>query len=124
MSSVVDPRATPIITPPLTPLQQQQSKASKLDKSEVPADIDIPDNYVSWTLKNQKERPPITWDNWWRELNYLSLAVLTITPSIAIWGAFNVPLRWETAVFSVFYYFFTGLGQFFPITDRSTFFDH
>ncbi|KAI0765152.1 delta 9-fatty acid desaturase protein [Fomes fomentarius] len=93
------------MTPP-----QDTKGTSKGDKSYVPIDIDIPDNYVAWTLKNQKPRPPISWDNWWKELNYLSLAVLTVTPAIAIYGAFNVRLRWETAVFSVFYYFFTGLG--------------
>ena len=66
---------------------------------------------MSWTLKNQKARPPITWDNWWKELNYLSLTILTVTPAIAIYGAMTVPLRWQTAVFSVFYYFVTGLGE-------------
>ncbi|KAI0360555.1 delta 9-fatty acid desaturase protein [Trametes cingulata] len=110
MSSVVDSRTTPVkeaatLTPPMTPPME-----SKGLKSDVPIDIDIPDNYVSWTLKNQKERPPIGWNNWWKELNYLSLTILTVTPSIAIWGAFHVPLMWQTAVFSVFYYFFTGLG--------------
>lgn len=114
MSSVVTSRTTPAaevatLTPPMTPPQE-----SKVDK-DVPADLNIPDNYVAWTLKNQKERPPISWDNWWKELNYLSLSVLTITPAIAIWGALNVPLRWQTAVFSVFYYFFTGLGEHFRL---------
>ncbi|TBU23654.1 delta 9-fatty acid desaturase protein [Dichomitus squalens] len=109
MSSVVS-RAAPTeeattLTPPLTP-----PAASKGVKEEEPADANIPDNYVSWTIKNQKPRPPISWDNWWKELNYLTISILTITPAIAIYGAFNVPLRWETAVFSVFYYFVTGLG--------------
>ena len=79
--------------------------------AEEPADLHVPDNYVEHTLKTQKAKPPITWDNLFSELNYLSLAILTITPSIAIYGAFNVPLRWQTAVFSVFYYFVTGLGE-------------
>ena len=110
MSSVVN-RAAPTheattLTPPLTP-----PAATKEVKEEEPADANIPDNYVSWTIKNQKPRPPITWDNWWKELNYLSLSILTITPAIAIYGALHVPLRWETAVFSVFYYFVTGLGE-------------
>lgn len=73
--------------------------------------MNIPDNYVAWTLKNQKPLPPITWDNWWKELNYLSLSILTITPMIALWGAFRVHLRWETAVWSVIYYYMTGLGE-------------
>ncbi|GBE87551.1 delta 9-fatty acid desaturase protein [Sparassis latifolia] len=92
------------ITPPLTP------KPAVKDGKEEPADINIPDNYVSWTLKNQTSRPPITWDNWWQEMNWLNLSILTITPVIALWGAFYVKLRWETFVWSVFYYYVTGLG--------------
>ena len=114
MSSVVTSRTTPTseattLTPPMTPPQSKSAKAA--DKSDVPIDIDIPDNYVSWTVKNQKARPPVSWNNWWRELNYLSLTILTVTPAIAIYGACTIPLRWETAVFSVFYYFVTGLGE-------------
>ncbi|KAH9996219.1 delta 9-fatty acid desaturase protein [Russula vinacea] len=74
--------------------------AAKLDndlrRTELPADINIPDNYVDYTLKN--------------ELNYLSLAILTITPSIALYGAFTTKLRWETAIFATVYYFLTGFG--------------
>lgn len=93
------------------PLVSSSEKPTKL-KEEAPADSNIPENYVSWTIKNQKELPPITWNNWWRELNYISCAVLTITPAIAIWGLFNIKLRWETVVFSVFYYYVTGLGEY------------
>lgn len=85
---------------------------SEKPKEETPADSNVPDNYVSWTIKNQKELPPITWNNLWKELNYISCAVLTITPAIAIWGLCNIKLRWETFVFSVFYYYVTGLGEY------------
>ena len=77
---------------------------------EEPADLHIPDNYVEYTLKNSKALPPITWNNWWKELNYLSVAILTISPSIAIYGALTTKLHPATAAFAVFYYFFTGLG--------------
>ncbi|KZT10376.1 delta 9-fatty acid desaturase protein [Laetiporus sulphureus 93-53] len=110
MSTVVETRPlspskvhpTPPLTPPL--------KMDKQLKEEVPIDMDIPDNYVAWTIKNQKPLPPVTWSSLYKELNYLSLYVLTITPAIAIWGAFHVKLRWETALWSVIYYFITGLG--------------
>ncbi len=105
MSSVVTSRTTPATEAPVDPVEKV------VRDKDAPIDIDIPDNYVSWTLKNGKERPPISWDNWWKELNYLSLSVLTITPAIAIYGAFTVPLQWQTALFSVFYYFVTGLGE-------------
>jgi len=86
----------------------------RLDKdpgqAELPADLNIPDNYVDYTLKNTKPLPPVTWDNLLKNLNYLSLAILTITPSIALYGAFTTNLRWKTAAFAIFYYFVTGLG--------------
>ena len=81
-----------------------------LREAELPADLNIPDNYVDYTLKNTKPLPPVTRNNFLKELNYLSLAILTITPSVALYGAFTTILRWETAVFAVFYYFITGFG--------------
>ncbi|GJE88813.1 delta9-fatty acid desaturase [Phanerochaete sordida] len=103
MSSVVETRKT-------SPSQNAAPKPKKAEKEEVPADINIPDNYVAWTLKSQKPRPPITWDNLLQNLQWVSLAVLTITPSIAIYGFFTHKLRWETFLWSVIYYFITGLG--------------
>ena len=91
------------------------SEAAKLDnnlrEAEIPADLNIPDNYVDYTLKNTRPLPPVTWNNWWKELNYLSLAILTIAPSISLYGAYTTKLRWETAIFAIFYYFVTGLGK-------------
>ena len=114
MSSVVTSRATPT-----TEAASVSQETKVVRDKDAPIDIDIPDNYVSWTLKNQKERPPMSWDNWWKELNYLSLSILTITPAIAIYGALTQPLRWQTAVFSVFYYFVTGLGELSWLSSRS-----
>jgi stearoyl-CoA desaturase (delta-9 desaturase) len=89
--------------------------ASRVEKdlrqAELPADFNIPDNYVDYTLKNTKPLPPITWNNVWGNINYLSLAILIMTPSIALYGAITTKLRWQTAAFSVFYYFVTGLGE-------------
>ncbi|KAF8345334.1 delta 9-fatty acid desaturase protein [Amanita rubescens] len=76
----------------------------------IPIDINIPDNYVEHTLKSTKPLPPITWDNWFKEINWLSFTILTVTPFIGIVGAYLVKLRWETFLFSIFYYYVTGLG--------------
>ncbi|EKM51759.1 uncharacterized protein PHACADRAFT_212382 [Phanerochaete carnosa HHB-10118-sp] len=103
MSSVVETRKT-------SPLQNMTPRQKDSAKEEVPADINIPDNYVAWTLKNQKPLPPVTLENLLANIQWLSLAVLTITPSIAIYGLFTHKLRWETLVWSVVYYFITGLG--------------
>lgn len=80
-------------------------------KEEEPIDLNIPDNYVQWVLKSQKALPPITWQTLSSEIKWLDLSILTITPAIALWGILNVSLRWETAVWSVIYYFITGLGK-------------
>jgi len=106
MSSVPPPGMVdkPLKSPAMS---TSHNARSALDE---PEDSHIPDNYVSWTLKNQKALPPIRWDNLLQELNWLNVSILTIPPLLTIYGLFNVRLRWETALFAVFYYFFTGLG--------------
>ncbi|KAI0728866.1 delta9-fatty acid desaturase [Fomitopsis betulina] len=79
-------------------------------KEEEPIDLNIPDNYVQWVLKSQKELPPITRQTLLSEIKWLDSSILFITPAIALWGILNVNLRWETAIWSVIYYFITGLG--------------
>lgn len=116
MSSVyprkaVNGNGTAALTPPMTP-SSSKTKASTED-SHIPADIDIPDNYVAHTLKTQKALPPISWDNWYREANWLNVAILSMTPVIGLVGAMFTKLRWETCLFSIFYYYVTGLGLFF-----------
>jgi stearoyl-CoA desaturase (delta-9 desaturase) len=81
------------------------------DPEHIPADNNIPDNYVAYTLKNQKPLPPITWDNWYKELNWLHFAILAGAPVVGFVGAYHTRLRWETAVWSVAYYYMTGLGK-------------
>ncbi|KAF7358997.1 Acyl-CoA desaturase [Mycena sanguinolenta] len=77
-----------------------------------PTDISIPEveNYVSHVLKTTKPLPPITSRNFLASLNWIAVVVLTLPPIISIIGAYTTPLRWQTAVFSVLYYFYTGLG--------------
>ncbi|KAJ6486729.1 delta 9-fatty acid desaturase protein [Mycena sanguinolenta] len=91
MSSVYRRASPPVEVPPVV----------------VPSDLE---NYVSHTLKTTKPLPPITWSNFWTELNWLNVAILTLTPLMSLVGACTTKLRWETALFSVFYYYFTGLG--------------
>ncbi len=91
-------------------LATSDSTTMKKDDT-VPIDINIPDNYVEHTLKSTKPLPPITWDNWFKEINWLSFAILTVTPFVGLVGAYLVKLRWETFLFSIFYYYVTGLGE-------------
>lgn len=80
--------------------------------AELPIDIDIPENYVSHTLKTETPLPPIELKTLHKELNYLFCAVLISTPIAGIIGACYVELQWKTAVWAVIYYFCTGLGMF------------
>ncbi|CAL1709075.1 unnamed protein product [Somion occarium] len=114
MSTVVQTRKTPPpemanITPPLTPPLKKAKLEKPNGKDELSADNNVPDNYVAWTLKHQKELPPVTLDNFVQNVNWLTCAILTLTPALAIWGAFHTKLRWETAVWSVIYYLITGI---------------
>jgi stearoyl-CoA desaturase (delta-9 desaturase) len=101
-------KASPHETDPL--LTQAEPAPSEKDPNE-PVDLNIPDNYVSHTLRNTKELPPITWDNWHKNVNYLSLTILTVTPLLALIGLFTVPIQKKTFWFSVLYYYITGLGK-------------
>ncbi|KAJ6500907.1 hypothetical protein C8R45DRAFT_1071408 [Mycena sanguinolenta] len=77
-----------------------------------PTDIVIPEveNYVSHVLKTTKPLPPITFQNLLASLNWIGVVVITLPPLISVIGAYTTPLRWQTALFSVLYYFYTGLG--------------
>ncbi|TFK22367.1 hypothetical protein FA15DRAFT_681687 [Coprinopsis marcescibilis] len=80
------------------------------DDHLVPADANIPDNYVQHTLKTTKELPPFQWSNSLNDLNFLNCFILLITPFIGLAGAMTTPLQRKTFFFSVAYYYFTGLG--------------
>jgi stearoyl-CoA desaturase (delta-9 desaturase) len=95
-----------VFTPPLTP----RPSSNKLHDTNIPIDIDIPDNYVHHVLATQKELPPITWKNFHNELQWISIIALTFTPLASLYGWFTTPLQLKTALFSIAYYYFTGLG--------------
>lgn len=83
---------------------------SEVVDSDTTVDSNIPKNLVAHILETEQPLPPITWSNWWKEINWLSFTVLTVTPIIGIIGARFTKLRWETFLFSIFYYHVTGLG--------------
>ncbi|WAQ90824.1 hypothetical protein PtA15_13A223 [Puccinia triticina] len=68
------------------------------------------DSYVQRTLRKEKPLPPITWHNFYREINVISTLALTVVPVLAIYGAFTTPLCRATLAWSIIYYYFTGLG--------------
>jgi stearoyl-CoA desaturase (Delta-9 desaturase) len=59
---------------------------------------------------------PITWDNWYKHVNWLNVYFIGAIPLIGCIAAIYTPLRIETAIWSVVYYFATGLGRFYCAT--------
>lgn len=92
------------ITPPQSP------PPAKHLETEEPSDLHIPDNYVQHTLATVPPLPPVKFKDILSELQWVSCLALTVTPALAIYGAFTTQLKWQTALFSVFWYFVTGLG--------------
>ncbi|KAH8804993.1 putative acyl-CoA desaturase [Xylogone sp. PMI_703] len=53
---------------------------------------------------------PITRSNWYKHVNWLNVTLIIFIPLAGVIGSYWTPLRWETAVWTVAYYFMTGLG--------------
>lgn len=68
------------------------------------------DNQTAADAKDMALRPDLTIWNFYKYLNVVSVSVLTLTPILAIYGAFTTKLTMATAIWSVLYYLFTGLG--------------
>lgn len=105
-------------TPPLTPPQKSLALPSETesdddDRAAPSDDPNIPDSYVQHIMRTTKPLPPVTWSNFYKEINWLNFVILTVTPVLAVYGFWTVKLYWKTAIFSVLYYFFTGLGVYF-----------
>ena len=96
----------PVVTP-LTPPQSPPPEKRTQDERSAEA-VDIPDNYVQHTLAAVPPLPPIRLKNLLNEVQWISLFALTMTPLLSIYGGFTTTLKWQTFVFSVFWYFVTG----------------
>lgn len=53
---------------------------------------------------------PVTWGNWYRHVNWLNSFFIFGVPAIGFAAAYFHPLHRWTLLFSVIYYFNTGLG--------------
>ncbi|CAI6090028.1 hypothetical protein V2G26_006482 [Clonostachys chloroleuca] len=53
---------------------------------------------------------PMTWSNWHQHVNWLNTTFIVFIPILGLISCFWVPLKLNTAIFSVVYYFNTGLG--------------
>jgi stearoyl-CoA desaturase (delta-9 desaturase) len=62
------------------------------------------ENHASHVFQASKPRPPVTWGSFLGELNWVPAVGHTLSPIIAIIGAYFTKLRWQTALFAYFYY--------------------
>lgn len=53
---------------------------------------------------------PMTWGNWHKHVNWLNVYFIAGVPLVGCVAAIWTPLRLETAIWAVLYYFFTGMG--------------
>lgn len=53
---------------------------------------------------------PITWGNWYQHVNWLNVYLIIGIPMAGLYWAAYTPLQTKTAIWSVLYYFATGLG--------------
>lgn len=74
-------------------------------------DEGVEENYVRKVLAKEKPLPPITLKNWYKEINVVSTLALTVVPALAFYGALTTALQTKTLIWSIVYYYFTGLGK-------------
>lgn len=107
-------------SPPMSPTFEQadiQTKSTTgiagihpIKPTDTPTDLDVPDNYVSATIAKQKYLPPVTWSNLIYNIQWISFLAITVTPSLAIYGMFTTSYNRNTLIWSIIYYYITGLG--------------
>lgn len=54
---------------------------------------------------------PITWDNWYKHVNWLNVFFIGGLPLAGLIASAWTPLRYQTAIWAVVYYYCTGLGK-------------
>ncbi|KAL6884122.1 delta-9 fatty acid desaturase [Trichoderma longibrachiatum] len=96
-------------------MSEPSASAAKAQASAFP---DGTTDYVPLRSSSSKYDPkkvhiadtPITWSNWYKHVNWLNTIFIVFIPLIGFVSSYWVPLKLSTAIFSVIYYFNTGLG--------------
>ena len=83
-------------------LSKQPSSAAKTSEPNRSKSYDPRKPHITET--------PLTRKNWYKHVNWLNVTLIVGVPLLGCLSAFWTPLRWQTAVFAVVYYFMTGLG--------------
>ncbi|CAG8672814.1 9349_t:CDS:1, partial [Dentiscutata erythropus] len=80
---------------------------AKLPSPLQPAKVEpIKNNPKKWHIRDD----PITWQNWYKHINWLHASILLSTPFIALYGFFTTEIQLKTLIWAIIYYFVTGLG--------------
>ncbi|EMR09776.1 hypothetical protein PNEG_01960 [Pneumocystis murina B123] len=53
---------------------------------------------------------PLSLKNWYRKINWINSILLIVPPILGIYGFFTTPLKLNTFIWSLIYYFMTGFG--------------
>ena len=107
------------ISPALTHLMgaQEQEKEQKqlpsaAHRAPMSAEDGQPDAQRSQTRpSSESPLPPITWRNWHRQIRWFNLAVVVLTPLLAVYGLYTTTLTTPTVLFSAAYYVFNMIGE-------------
>ncbi len=87
-----------------------ESDSSNAYSETEPSNAALDDNYVRNVLAKERPLPPITLKNWYKEINVISTLALTLVPMMAFYGAATVEVNTKTVIWSIIYYYFSGLG--------------
>ena len=84
--------------------------------SKAGGDTEATKDYVSYLLSQEEPRPPITWRNWWTEVYWgRGVALMVIMPLCTFVAAYYTPLCTNTAIWTLVYYFISGIGECFEL---------
>ena len=73
-------------------------------------DVSPDDNYVRKVLAKERPLPPIKLSNLHKNINLISTLAITLVPAFSIYGALTTEVKWQTVLWAIAYYFYTGLG--------------
>ncbi|CAF2156333.1 unnamed protein product [Rotaria magnacalcarata] len=88
------------------PTVSPQSKMTSREEEE----YFVKNNYVARTLFNEPELPPLSWSNWFKQVDWIKTIVLGTEPFIALYGICTTSVMWQTLLFTVIWGWLTGLG--------------
>lgn len=71
--------------------------------------LELADVLISAFLTDITEQP-MTWQNWYKHVDWLNTTFIIFVPLLGLVSAYWVPLQTKTAIFTVAYYFYSGLG--------------